>query len=95
MLEVSGYPHAPAALRLKAIPVLTKQEAGWNTKPVLRFWKIEKCLAATGIRDPDRPFRSLIATLTPKAFYTIKKVTKKQRGLKALTADTNNTRSNS
>jgi len=63
---VSGYFYAPAALRREVIPVLTKYEAGWDTKPVWRFWKREKCLAATEIRAPDRPLCSLIATLTTK-----------------------------
>jgi hypothetical protein len=39
-------------------------------KASLEFLKKRKSLASTGIRAPDRPFRSLIATLTPKAFYT-------------------------
>jgi len=68
--ELSGYLHAPAALCREVIPVLTKQEATWATKPVCRFWRREKYLAPTGIRTLDRPFHSIIARLTPKAFYT-------------------------
>jgi hypothetical protein len=42
-------------------PVSTVQEAGWAPLPV---WICVETVAPTGIRSPDRPSRSLIATPT-------------------------------
>ena len=54
-MGVGGQHHAQAALPPGKDPVPIVQEAGWAPGPV---WTGAENLARTGIRFPDRPFRS-------------------------------------
>lgn len=45
----------------KITPVPFESEAGWAPDPVWTFSKRGKFLVSDGIRNPDRPVRSLVA----------------------------------
>jgi hypothetical protein len=45
----------------KITPVPLELEAGWAPDPVWKFSKRGQFLVSAGIRNPDRPVRSLVA----------------------------------
>ena len=44
---------------MEITPVPVQKEAGWVPGPVCTFWNIGKYLFHGGIRNPDRPARTL------------------------------------
>ena len=63
-MEVSVYPHAPAALPLRKDPWYPIKGDWVGLRADLIFLEKRKFLASAGIRTPDRPARSLVTVPT-------------------------------
>ena len=51
-------PRPPRVRETTSVP--TEYEAEWAPEPVAMFWRKEKYLAPTGVRNPNRPSRRLV-----------------------------------
>jgi len=47
----------------KSTPVATEQETGRTSEPVETFWRLRNSIASTKFGTPNRPVRSLVATV--------------------------------
>jgi hypothetical protein len=63
-MEVIGQYQTSAAMHPGNDPVPIAYEAEWARKPVAMFWRREKFIFPTGVRNLDGPARSLVIILT-------------------------------
>lgn len=77
-MEVSNFMSRPLYSR-KGTPESLEYEAGWAPETSRTFWKTEKFLAPTGIRDSDRlacnlfPIPTTVPRLPMQPTYNIQK----------------------